>query len=412
MHPEDRLDALLTALRRSERGERDDARDSSGGWTPTGVARTYAQDAELAPLMDAAARLEPLWTAQPDARFAQALQARILAKASERRRDMLAPVPASTARSEEAGRRVPPALAHGRALLRPALVAAVALIALSIGTLTAAAHAGPGNPLFLLHRLEQSVQVAAAGDNSDRARLHMQYARQWLAAVHDAAATHAGDPTYSSALQALRDEDTAAAQDIAQVPAGSDRDALNAELASLHGDERNTLRDALAGIGWPDRVSTTSALGALGVTVPRVVNAKAVVEDGSWNISIEGSGFQPGAVLLVNGQPVGSAISSNDNELEARLPVDAFPGAPQSLGVGNPDGTAASTTNIHLPGRPGAGATGTPHEHDGNGTPEPNNGDHNPQGTATPTGDHEGKSTPGPTPTYSGEGGGAPTPTP
>jgi hypothetical protein len=391
MTPDDRLDALLTARRRAERERRHDNADlttgqhnlngsADQGWEAT-------DDAELAPLLASAQRLASLRMAQSDP-AARALEARMLARATERRRQEAAPL--TKARSEQ--RDEPRARRHflplGSAALWPTMVAAAVILALGLGTLTAAA-AGPGSPLFGLHRLEQRLQAATAGDSADQARRHLQFARQWLAALRAAAAQHQGDPTYSDALAALREEDSAATHEIAQVPHGTPRGALEADLAALRIGERTDLQAALRAIGWPDRVATTTALGALGVAVLRVTGATlAADDDGRWHVTLTGTGFESGAVLLMDGQSAGTVTAMSAGLLTAVLPLDDVAQAPASLGVGNPDGTAAATDNVQVlnpesatptPGEqggtspPGAGATVTPTSNDqsGEATPSP-----------------------------------------
>jgi hypothetical protein len=409
MTPEDRLDALLTALRQSEREQRrDTAAAPERAAAANGLHEPAAatDDSTLVPLVASAQRLGALRAAQPDPAFARALEARLLARATERRRHgVVALPPPAPARRDERGMRLRLPVARSAAL-RPALVAAAVLLALGMGTLTvAAAAAGPGSPLFGLHRLEQNVQAGAAGDSAAQARQHIEFARQWLAAVRTAAAQHLGDPTYSDALQALRDEDAAAAAAIAQLPAGTARSALETDLAALRADEKTTLAGALPAIGWPDRITTTTALGALGVAVPHVTGATMAVSDSErWQVTLTGTGFQTGAVLLVNGRPAGNITATTATSLTAELLLDAIGQPPESLGVGNPDGTAAVTNAVRVLRRDATG-TSTPDEH--NGTPEPEGGS-----TATPSsGDHEG--TPSPTGTDGGSGsGGSGSPTP
>jgi hypothetical protein len=256
----------------------------------------------------------------------------------------------------------------------------------------ATAAAGPGNPLFGLHRFAQAIQVNAAGDSGEQARGHLDLAHQWLASVHDAASRHLGDPTYSDALQALQEEDASAAQDIAQVPPGAARTSLEADLATLHADEITTLQAVLTALGWPDRITTTSALGALGVAVPRVSGATIDLNDANdarWPVTLTGSGFAPGAVLLVNGQPTGIVTGLSAREISGELQLDANAQVPTALGVGNPDGMAAVTPNIQVlkPVQPAGAATPTSVSVP-SATPRPN-----PSGspTATPLPQLEGK---------------------
>jgi hypothetical protein len=394
MNPDERLDALLTALRQAEWGQRRGHGYLPGGnghLSGTGEPLEAAGDGELAPLLQSAGRLASLRAAQPNPTFAHALQARMLARADARRgqrRATRGAAPNAWRAESDLRRRLRDV---GSSVLRPALVAAALLLALGVATLTAAASiAGPGNPLFGLHRLEQSVQAATAGDSAGQARQHLAFARQWLTALRDAAARRLGDPAYSDALAALRDEDAAAADAIAQMPASPDRSALESDLTALRTDERGALQAALPSIGWGDRVTTTSALGALGLAVPRVASATMTAGEDLWHVTLVGAGFEPGAVLLVDGQPAGRVTATSSGLLTAELAREDRTQAPATLGVGNPDGTAAVTGNITRSAGPSD--TGTPGEREG--TP----GSSGTQSTATP-GNVSGQGTPAPTAT-------------
>ena len=135
------------------------------------------------------------------------------------------------------------------------------------------------------------------------------------------------------------------------MPTGAARTALAADLATLHADEVTTLRAALAPLGWQDRILTTEALGALGVVVPRVSSATIDLNDAGdthWPVTLTGSGFAPGAVLLVNGQPTGIVTGVSAGGLSGELLLGANAPVPPALGVGNPDGTAAITRSIQV----------------------------------------------------------------
>jgi hypothetical protein len=255
--------------------------------------------------------------------------------------------------------------------------------------------APPGSLLFGLRRAEQSLRAAATGDSAAKVQLHLQYARQWLSAVHDAAKQGQGGDPYLSALQALREEDGAAASALATISSGTQRQALTGQLLHLRAEESATLGTALATIGWPERIATTQALDALGVAVPRITSAKLDEKGESWHITITGSGFQPGAVLLVDGQAVTAETQVSLTQLVARVPQAHERATPHTLGVGNPDGTAAASAvtlagnaeDQHGQGTPGSddtkpGATTTPGDHEGS-TPSPSD-DHG-HGTPTPT---------------------------
>lgn len=344
MGPEDKLDTLLSAMRQ----EADQTRSRGVIDEPLAEAsmRESASYIELTPLMESAQRLTSLRANPPDMTFANALEARIRVRAAERlqqERLGLSEVGGKLRKTSSAWR---PFILRRAMRLRLALIAAALLLSLGLGTLATAA-AEPGDPLFGLHRLEQRVQTGMAHDSAASARQSLQFARQWLAALHNAAAQHLGDPTYSDALSALREDDANAALEISQLPQGAQRAALEAELRALRTDERATLRGALTSIGLPDRITTTQALGALGVVTPRLTGATlSAGSDGKWRVALSGEGIEPGALLLVSGQPVGAVTRTSAGTFTAELPVED--GAPASLAVGNPDGTAAATDNIQV----------------------------------------------------------------
>lgn len=370
MQPEDRLDALLSTPRQPLPGSPD-------------------HDPALAPLLDAARQVRALRAAQPDAHYAEALRARMLTRAAEIRLAQPTRLPTPAARDPRQLLREVLRAPAPRSLVAAALL----LVALSAGTLTAAAAAPPGSLLFGLHRVEQNIRAAATGDSGAKTRLHLQYARQWLAAVHDAARQGQGGDPYLSALQALREEDGAAADALAAMPADTERQSLGGQLTRLRAEESATLGTALATIGWPERIATTDALDALGVSVPRISSAKLVEKGDSWHITITGSGFQPGAVLLVDGQAVTAEKQVSATQFVARMPRAHDRVLPHTLGVGNPDGTAAAsivmlTGGQDEPGTPGsdenkAGATATAGGDHENGTPSP--GEDHSRETPTPS---------------------------
>ncbi len=382
MLPEDRLDALLS----------ENAMGAAG--SPT----WQQEDDVLAPLLAAAESLDTFHAALPSGQFAETLEVRLLAHAAMLTRDLAtagtdqymvaslaedlpenlgddppaisdgdfptipidgmhqSPAPAYVARRVGQEQRVsatphrrPRSSRYGRILWQA--IAAALVLAIGAGTLTAAAAAaGPGSLLFALHRWEQGVRVSLSASPADRVRLHLQYASDALATLDRAVATRAGDPTYSDALATLAYEERAAAGDLKAVPAGSERDALAAQLSTLHQRARQDLRAALLTLNWSDRVQTTSLLGYLGVQVPTITSVVwSHSEEGDgrgWQVRISGSGFQSGATVVVDGRPEGTVLSVTPTTLTALLPESGAGGVPAHIGVSNPDGSAADTDQL------------------------------------------------------------------
>ena len=401
MNLDDRLDALLSA----------------SGW-PNAFPLPDDDDARaLAPLLAAAQRLAPLREAQPSARFADELEHRVLAHAASgrtpyapttatgtaaadadgaaptapmlvpngvpavdddgeapTRRDMTVPLWSRAPRTAQAGLARPARRGANLPVWARALAAACVLLALGSGLFAAGANAQPGSPLFGLHRVEQWARVSLASPE-DRARLHLQYAGDALAALDRAVAQHSGDPSFAGALDTLRSELAAASSSIAALPAGQTHDTLAAQLATLQQRARDDLRAALPSLGWGDRVATTAALGVLGERVPHITGAAihAIAgqdgQDGQSaqgathgagarpvQIVVSGGGFAAGARLVIDGQSAGTVLAVTDGTLIAQVSLDPTAAHIASIGVENPDGTAAQTTDVAH----GAAVTATP----------------------------------------------------
>jgi len=409
MLPEDRLDTLLS-LRVAERR----------GQSERLVDYDIREAGDLESLLAAADRVTDLGDEEPSEDFAARLEAIFLSHAAHlRERDGIAPLPIlappplmgndePTLPSMLPGGEWAAALGHGtgtetapgnrgyrganrqtvwRRLLWPAL-AATLLLAIGMTTFTAAALAGPGSPLYGLHKWEQNLQANITGSVADRTQLHISNARDALFALNSAVANHQTGTAYDDALAAFRDEVRAAATNLNDVPAGGERDTLAAQLDQLHTKGIADLHTALPLLSWPQRVETTGVLSEIGDQVLTVTQANMVYSEHGqhlWTITVSGSGFLPGAVLLMNGQPVNATTTVTPTKLIAQMPGDDSAPRPGSIGVGNPDNTAAATTSItsHEENDDDAtpGAQQTPGSDDHGGDQHGSSG-----GSATPTG--------------------------
>jgi hypothetical protein len=361
--------------------------------------------------VEAARRLAGLAALSPSETFATALEARFLAAARQQSAEVpvaagndtptlpsrLSPMPAPgedqlptlpdadlgvTVRGREPrrGRRLPQRLWP--------VVAAACVLAALLSTFTVAAFASPGSALYSLNRWEQGVRAKLAGSQADQARLHLQLAGDALRALDHAVAPPVDEAAYHDALATFADEFHAAGAVLDMLPAGVDRETLAAGVSDLGALARHDLRAALPVLGWPDRLQTTATLAEVGDAVPRVtgVTITRVSQHGAhlWRCAVVGSGFAPGAVLLVDGRQMGTVTSSTPTTLTAEVPMDDDAGLPRSMGIGNPDGTASTTTNIS--GYGGGGDDGSP-------TPSATSDDHggsSGSGSGSGDGGHDG----------------------
>ncbi|HKT39536.1 MAG TPA: hypothetical protein VJR48_14265, partial [Ktedonobacterales bacterium] len=317
MLPEDRLDTLLSLRVAMRRGRSEQSPTYGAG-----------EAGAFQPLLDAADRVAELGDKEPSRDFVAHLEALFLARAAYlRERDGAAPLPLMHDETALPILDPPPFLGHDaptlpsiewaaarddtteartmprwrpnrvaqrqtvwRRLLWPAL-AAMLLLAIGMSTLTAAAAAGPGSPLYGLRRWEQNIQLTFAGSAADRVRLHITYAQDALSALDATVASRQTGATYEDALATFRDEARAAMTNLNSVPAGGERDALSSQLQRLLAHGTTTLHSALAMLQWPQRIEATGVLGEIGDNVLIVTQASMVyAEHGQrlWTITVTG----------------------------------------------------------------------------------------------------------------------------
>ncbi len=460
MVPDESLEARLDALL-SQR-QRDDGSNSLSAHRAVISApadqRADAPSPEVTDLLGAADRFAVWGGAEPSPSFADRLEAQLLARFAMQVRDnglhglALTPARASAGQSDEltgepaseamgaadepvrvapialrpryrgastqrrSGKRFPglptlPGLNGSRPPWQA--VAALLIVGMGIGTLAVAvAHAAPGQPLYAILRIEQEIRSKLATSPAERVRLHLRYAQDALAAFDTAVGSRSGEQAYRDALATFADEERAASAELAGVPSGAERDALVAQLGMLRDRWRHDLRAALpsSALSWSVRADATQILGQLGDTVPAVAHASIAgsSHDGAytWTITIQGSGFAPGAVLLVDGQSTGTIVSHSATMIVAQVAGSALRDGSYSVGVGNPDGTTALVANVatNRSGDDHGGDSG----HGGHGGDDGGGGQSSPTSQATPTpggddhgggGGSGGSATPTPTPT-------------
>ena len=397
MEPQDRLQDRLDALLSSQPSAR-------RRWS-----LPESQREELEPLLDLADDLALVRNVLPTPAFADDLEARLLARTRSHAAGAVDFLDEEDATIDVDNAPTVPALAipdrRSQRAVRPTgrtprvswkvwtSLAAAILLALTVTTFTVAANAGPGSAFYAVRRWQEDARTNLANSDAERTNLHIQYATDALDALDAAVAQYASANVYNEALGRFTDEVSQAAAALAQVPPGSDYDSLSASLDDLRARGRTDLRAALPSLGWPGRITTTSALGGLGepvLTVTKVAGVRTSTQSGQiWTITITGSGFQTGAVLLVRQRPAGHVISVTATKMVAQLAVWEDDYLPQDIGVGNQDNTAAITGQVTSEHDDFPTATGTP------------GGDHGSGGCGTEHEDHSATCAPTPSPSPS-----------
>jgi len=327
--------------RLNERLEQRNARSSYGEGAPDWLlspVHAPSQDPEVDELVAVALRLQSAPPLQVDPDFAWQVEQRILTRNAALRLER--PV-----RGWSFMR-----LLRAHPVFRVALSLCLLLLLLGTGVLVAAAQVtNPNNPLYAVKRWEQQVQVSLANSPENQAESTLQSARDQLNMLVNLAGTTNTD-AYREALVELDQRISAAARVIDALPAGAEHERLASEFATLKADARHTLRGLLSQLALPERLATTSELGHLGDTVPQLTNVEVIPPqnpNGQAIISISGDDIQPGAHLLVDSRLV-EVTGSLQNGRYVFMTNWVGKQHPYSIGVLNPDGTAAQTTTITL----------------------------------------------------------------
>ncbi|HEX9039098.1 MAG TPA: hypothetical protein VF808_19100 [Ktedonobacterales bacterium] len=305
--------------------------------------------ADLAQLVKAASALHPLARVQPSSAFADRLETRLRARAAT----LEAPLPHATAERSPA----PSTLARRRmSLPRAAWVAIAASVAvvLTTGVLTASAQSGA--PFSALRRAVEGISANFGVGPVADAQNGLQRGRAALARF-DAAISQGDNAAALNALDAMNQANRQVEQAIPQVSDSAQRASFQSQFATLRASETNDLGVGLARLDWPARVRVTSTLRGLGQSTLTIISvriesphggvgASAGQNSGLALITIKGEGFTAGATLLVDGAPLGTVQTVTPKVIIARAPV-ALVQRVTSIGVGEPDGVAAATSEIN-----------------------------------------------------------------
>lgn len=223
-------------------------------------------------------------------------------------------------------------------------LAAVAVILFSlVGTLSLASQATPASPLYGLRQLERTVQLQLAFDPVARAQVRIAVAQDALTELEYATGQH-DQSSYRAHLAEFQNDYQAASDAVAAISSSGPRADLEPSLAAIQARAVADLRRALVGIDWPDRVATTTTLSTLGEATPTITRVTYTRAASGLTLQISGAGFVSGATLYLDGRPAGTVSSAAANAIQATLPTGTTldPGA--TIGVSNPDGTAAQFT--------------------------------------------------------------------
>lgn len=322
----------------NERLEQSLNENRSGMRQESGAGASGGQQTEEEDLLDLARQFQATSHVRVDPVFAAELERRVLRHALTR---------PQTAGGWSLAQfwRLHRALALAVSLVLVLVLLGAGVFALAVRT------TNPASPLYGLGHWQHSTPATAtpSATSVDRATVDLQTARQQLLALQNVA-----NPTQTDAyVRDLASFDTQLARAtslINALPAGDEKMLLTTQLTQLKGDARQKLHGWLGKLSAVAGAATTSELGRLGETVPHVSSASIVLPahpQGSATIRVTGNGIQVGARLLVDGKviPITGAFQGGQVIFVLTWGSEKHP---HTLGIVNPDGTVAQTTNVTI----------------------------------------------------------------
>jgi uncharacterized protein YwbE len=339
MNPQDeQLDERLSQLNKANtpgQSQYHPWRDDSSG------------NAEVDELTNLARHLQAAPQVRVDADFAQTLERRLLRQALTNQQ-----AGARKSRLRQAWQRHRVAISFIGLGVLLLLLLGIGLLVLALQT------AKPTNPLYSFEHGQTPGQTTStpfptltstATLPPDQASLDLQVARSHLQTLLTLTAP-AQSSAYVQTLSQFDTQLTKAANAISALPAGTEKSDLSTQLSTLRSDARQQLRALLHTLTSTASAATTTELGRLGEAIPSVTGASIILPahpKGNATISITGSGIQPGAQLLVDGKLVQATGTLKNGQIVFVLTWKSEK-HPHSLGIVNPDGTVAQTTNVTI----------------------------------------------------------------
>lgn len=282
-------------------------------------------------------------------------------------------------------RRSQPIFSRRRKLVRNIWIAALsaaAVLLLFVGVNRVAASSLPGDPLYGLKQIQQQMALSNASSPADRANVQIAQLRSAITDLEAEVNSDRSDADATAALQVVTTDTQASQAAVDAVPAGSEHDTVAQALTNALQAERDTLYRLLANARWPLRVEFTQQLGTLGAQVPRVAQVKVISDShDTLTLQVIGINFVPGTQVVINGMQKGTIIQVTPTLVVVVIPESAWPESTHTVGVMNPDGTAAQVTMSGSDGNhggeqetpspsgtPGSGDDGGGHDGSGGGS--------------------------------------------
>lgn len=336
---------------------------------------------EFAAELAAASVLTSLQKIEAPPEFARQLELHLRARARNlaRQHGRPASLPVTRPHASVQARR-----SSARRLWISVLGIAAALLLAFVGLLNASAHSLPGDTLYGIKQTMNQFTLDFTSNPQNLASTQIDQLRSALDDLNSVVAAGRDENAIHLALSTVATKTSASQQAVAALPAGSQRESGQRELAGALAREDQVLRALLNHVNWRLRLAFTRQLGEFGEAVPTITQASVHLQsNGTFLITLTGTSFAPQAALVIDGQPTGKVINVTLQQLSAVISKTAFSPGEHTIGILNPDGTAVQTVINDDDGdkrqdQQGTQPVGDDQNHSGRFTPTPGSHDNDP----------------------------------
>lgn len=235
-----------------------------------------------------------------------------------------------------------------RSLRRRARGAVMGLVAILLITLTSlltiSSHSLPGDPLYGLNQAAKRFTLTFASDQHNRSTEAIGQLRSALADLSMVVNERRNDNAIQQALAAVVTWTDSSQEAVSTLKGGPDLQATQQDLHVVLTQEDQTLRHSLRHVDWSLQVAFTHQLGVLGGPVPVVTHVVTTPQgNGTLQVTLLGTGFAQHTAFMVDGKATGTISQNTGKMLVVVIETSEWSSGTYTIGLRNPDGTAAAT---------------------------------------------------------------------
>jgi hypothetical protein len=311
--------------------------------------RLFLSD-EIAEVLEAAESLRQLQKVNVPPDFAHRLEGEIRARVRSQRASQQLETGRLISLVPSQGVAPRPRHSQKRRAWGVALGAVAVLLIAFASLLTLSAHGFPGNAPSESQQAENQETLTPGNAPQNRADAAISQLRSSLADLSTVVDEGRGDGAIQQALNTVSAWTSNSREAVSALPAGSELQVDQQSLKEALAEEDQTLRLLLKHVDWPMKVAFTRQLGVLGDPVPTVIHVTALAQiNETLLVTLTGTNFAPGARLVIDGKAMGIVSQRSASLLVAVVGNDEWSSSTHTVGMLNPDGTAAAAQVVfHL----------------------------------------------------------------